>query len=78
MDNYRISVLITYKRGGITMTMPIVIVGIQGLLLITQIILGAIALRTDGKNGDKMLNYSYLCTIVIVILMIVNYIIIYN
>ena len=78
MDNCRASVLITYKRGGITMTMPIVIVGIQGLLLITQIILGAIALRTDGKNGDKMLNYSYLCTIVIVILMVVNYIIIYN
>lgn len=52
------------------MTMPIVIVGIQGLLLITQIILGAIALRTDGKNGDKMLNYSYLCTIVIVISML--------
>ena len=72
MDNYRISVLITYKRGGVTMTMPVVIVGIQGLLLITQIVLGAIALRTDGKNGDKMLNYSYLCTIVIVILMLVN------
>ena len=60
------------------MSVPVVIVGIQGLLLITQIILGAIALRTDGKIGDKMLNYSYLCTIVIVILMIVNYIIIYN
>ena len=60
------------------MTIPIVIVGIQGLLLIAQIVLGAVALRTDGKDGDKMLNYSYLCTIVIVILMVVNYIIIYN
>lgn len=78
MDNCRASVLITYKRGGKTMTIPIVIVGIQGLLLIAQIVLGAVALRTDGKDGDRMLSSSYLCTVLIVILMIVNYIIIYN
>lgn len=78
MHNCGKPVLITYKRGGITMTIPIVIVGIQGLLLITQIVLGAVALRTDGKDGDIMLSSSYLCTVLIVILMIVNYIIIYN
>lgn len=78
MDNCGKPVLITYKRGGKTMTIPIIIIGIQGLLLITQVVLGAVALRTDGEDGDRMLSSSYLCTVLIVILMIVNYIIIYN